>query len=137
MNDNPEVLKFHNLKVYESVNPSPTFDPFTADSGVWGVWEDGDYVLAFGLPLPGYTLRYIAQRLTLPYGYPAYKSVEKATVQGQRVRLILRTCPNAKALTITLAEIKDRAYDLSKVAKAGWTPEVEPEEPKFVQGSLF
>lgn len=138
MNDHPDhALKIqHVLKIsqpsHESADPSPAFDPFTADSGVWGVWEDGDYVLAFGLPLPPSTLRFLARKF-----YTDVRQVQAASVSGQRVRLRLALQPSPTALDNLLESIKESAHKWAKIAKAGWQPPVEKKEPEFVQPSLF
>lgn len=126
------MLKIQPQAETESADPSPAFDPFTADSGVWGVWEDGDYVLAFGLPLPPSTLRFLARKF-----YTDVRQVQAASVSGQRVRLRLALQPSRDALNALLDSIKQSALTWAKLAKAGYQPPAPKSEPEFVQPSLF
>ena len=135
MNDHPDALKIqHVLKfsqpAQESADPSPSFDPFTADSGVWGIWEDNDYMLCAGLPLPPATLRYIASKM-------AHGKVQSASVQGQRVRLTIRPCSSRAALDALLDDIHEEFRYLAGMAKRGYKPPAPKQEPEFVQPSLF
>lgn len=137
MNDHPDSIKIqHVLKfsqpAQESADPSPAFDPFTADSGAWGIWEDGEYVLAFGLPLPPRTLRFIAHKF-----YADMRQVQASSVSGQRVRLRLALQPSRDALDSLLESIKQSALTWAKLAKAGYQPPAPKSEPEFVQPSLF